>query len=66
MRAITAKDRSALLRMAGNIAAGILSSSGYSPHPENDGQWIASCAVAIALDIYADPRLAVAAAEGEP
>lgn len=56
---ITAKDRSALLRMAGNIAAGILARAGYAPHPEGDSRWIASCAVAIALDIYADPRLAV-------
>jgi hypothetical protein len=53
---ITPKDRSALLRMAGNIAAGIV-----DPHGSRDDRGhlaIAHEAVSIALAIHEDPRLA--------
>jgi hypothetical protein len=63
--AISAKDRSALLRMAGNIAGGMAANPDISAHaslagftPEEQRGFIADCAVDLALKIHADPRLA--------
>jgi hypothetical protein len=58
---ITPKDRSALLRMAGNIAAGLVGTKNSFTIFDDDTRhaWVADEAVSITLKIHADPRLAV-------